>query len=69
MRNAQNTRIVEASARSRENPETLIVNATVGLEDEIRGGGGGGGLHAPNLKRTIQRERVRILLHPLILHL
>ena len=46
-RNAQTARIVEGvreeASRSRENSETLIVNATVGLEDEIRGGGGGGG--------------------------
>ena len=32
----------------------LISNATFGLNDEVRAV-----LHVPNLKRTVQRERVR----------
>ena len=44
----------EEASVSRENPEMLISNATFGLTDEVRAT-----LNVPNLKRTVQRERVR----------
>ena len=47
-------RVREEASTSRENPEMLISNATFGLNDEVRAV-----LHVPNLKRTVQRERVR----------
>ena len=52
-------RIREEASNSREDPETLIGNATLGLGDEARGG-----LHVPNMKRTVQRQRVRDLAAP-----
>ena len=51
--------IREEASNSRENPETLIRNATLGLGDEARGG-----LHVPNMKRTVQGQRVRDLAAP-----
>ena len=43
---------VEAS-NSRENPETIISNSTLGLGDEVRATH-----NLPNMKRTVQRQRV-----------
>lgn len=51
--------IHEGALYSCENPETLISNATLGLGDAVRAT-----LHIPNIKRTVQRERVRNLAAP-----
>jgi len=47
-------RVRAEATESRENPEIIIGNATLGLANEVRAS-----LHIGNLKRTIQRERIR----------
>ena len=42
------------ASNSRETPENVITNATIGFGDEVRGI-----LNTQNMKRTIQRQRVR----------
>lgn len=50
----------EGASTSRDNPQTLINHATLGLGDEVRGS-----LDIQNMKRTIQRQRVRDIAAPI----